>query len=220
VGEGRPATWTNQRVIELAKQGNRQAIEQVRLRELQFPGVRYVTGAGSPFERIISRAHERLMRPIIKGTGEEGVLRVGRGNAPATRTLSAREGGNVYSRQLEQRPRAMGELPGPPLAPDELARAESIAGMKLTDQQAKNVLRRELESKMAVAKDIDPIAEMRAAKAAPTITTDSMGIRWAEGPGGVRVSIPKHIPDSEAVAYAQQKLVEQAAAQSRIKGSY
>lgn len=75
--EGRPATWTNQRVLELAKRGNQDAIEQARLRRLTFPGMRYITGEGSPFEKNVFALRERLMRPLVKGTGEEGVLRVG-----------------------------------------------------------------------------------------------------------------------------------------------
>jgi len=46
--EGRPATWTNQRVIELAKQNNPDAIAQVKARKLTFPRSRYMTGEEMP----------------------------------------------------------------------------------------------------------------------------------------------------------------------------
>jgi hypothetical protein len=43
--EGRAATWTNQRVMELARQGDREAIAQLSLRGLPQPeNVRYVAG--------------------------------------------------------------------------------------------------------------------------------------------------------------------------------
>jgi hypothetical protein len=43
--EGRPATWTNQRVNELAGQGNRDAIQQMVLRGMKLPeNARYVAG--------------------------------------------------------------------------------------------------------------------------------------------------------------------------------
>lgn len=43
--EGRAATWTNDQVIKLAKQGNREAIAQVTRRGLDMPeNVRYVAG--------------------------------------------------------------------------------------------------------------------------------------------------------------------------------
>jgi len=43
--EGRPATWTNERVMELARQGNRDAIAQVARRGLKLPeNARYVAG--------------------------------------------------------------------------------------------------------------------------------------------------------------------------------
>lgn len=44
-GEGRPATWTNERVMELARTGNRAAITQAGVRGLQLPpNARYVMG--------------------------------------------------------------------------------------------------------------------------------------------------------------------------------
>jgi hypothetical protein len=43
--EGRPATWTNERVTELAKQGNREAIQQMVRRGMELPAnARYVAG--------------------------------------------------------------------------------------------------------------------------------------------------------------------------------
>jgi hypothetical protein len=43
--EGRPATWTNERVLQLARQGNRDAIAQVARRGLKLPeNARYVAG--------------------------------------------------------------------------------------------------------------------------------------------------------------------------------
>jgi len=43
--EGRPATWTNERVLQLARQGNRDAIAQVARRGLQLPeNARYIAG--------------------------------------------------------------------------------------------------------------------------------------------------------------------------------
>lgn len=49
------------------------------------------------------------------------------------------------------------------------------------------------------------------------ITTDSLGVKWAEGPGGVRVSIPKGILEPKIMKYAEGKIEEQAKAQSEIK---
>lgn len=49
------------------------------------------------------------------------------------------------------------------------------------------------------------------------VKVDSLGIKWAETPEGVRVSIPKRIPDAEVMDYAKAKLAEQQAAQSSIK---
>jgi hypothetical protein len=56
--EGRPATWTNDRVIELAKTGNREAIAQAARRGMRLPeNVRYV--AGDPdFPRVVYNPRE------------------------------------------------------------------------------------------------------------------------------------------------------------------
>jgi hypothetical protein len=51
----------------------------------------------------------------------------------------------------------------------------------------------------------------------PIFSRDSMGIKWAEGPGGVKVSIPDSVPEEQAAGYAQQKLSEQAAMRSKLK---
>lgn len=59
-------------------------------------------------------------------------------------------------------------------------------------------------------------AEQRAGSAIK-FSTDSMGIKWAEGPGGVRVSIPASVPDDQVAAYAQKKITEQAAQQATIR---
>lgn len=42
------------------------------------------------------------------------------------------------------------------------------------------------------------------------VSTDSLGIRWAQGPNGYRVSIPKNVPDLMIESYAGPKLAEQA----------
>lgn len=42
------------------------------------------------------------------------------------------------------------------------------------------------------------------------VTTDSNGIRWAEGPNGYKVSVPKRIADADVADYAKPKLEEQA----------
>src|SRR5262249_39588179 len=43
--EGRAATWTNERVMQLAQQGNREAIAQATLRGMELPpNARYVAG--------------------------------------------------------------------------------------------------------------------------------------------------------------------------------
>lgn len=39
--------------------------------------------------------------------------------------------------------------------------------------------------------------------------TDSLGIRWAVSPEGYRVSIPRSVPDEQAMSYAGPKLAEQ-----------
>lgn len=49
------------------------------------------------------------------------------------------------------------------------------------------------------------------------VFTDSLGIKWAENPDGVRVSIPKRIPDEEVPNYASQKLSEQVAGRADLK---
>lgn len=56
------------------------------------------------------------------------------------------------------------------------------------------------------------------AEAAPNVkvTTDSMGIRWAENPNGVRVSVPKSVADADVEAYARPKLEEQEASQKAL----
>jgi len=51
----------------------------------------------------------------------------------------------------------------------------------------------------------------------PKIYTDSMGIKWAETPDGVRVSIPKSIPENEVMQYAKMKLAEQKTGQTAVK---
>ena len=51
------------------------------------------------------------------------------------------------------------------------------------------------------------------------VETDSLGIRWAVGPDGLRVSIPKAVPDAEIPSYAASKLDEQRSILSGIKGS-
>lgn len=51
----------------------------------------------------------------------------------------------------------------------------------------------------------------------PIFFRDSMGIKWAEGPGGVKVSIPNSVPEEQAAGYANQKLTEQAAMRSKLK---
>lgn len=141
-GEGRPATWTNERVVELAQQNNPQAIEQVQLRKLTFPNQRYMTGEGSPFSSSMNAIRNRFMKPLIKGNPEGGMLKVGGSNAAAARSNPA-----------------------------------------------------------------------------PQISTDSMSVKWAETPEGIRVTIPKRVPESEVMQYAQTKLAEQAASQQKIKGS-
>lgn len=52
----------------------------------------------------------------------------------------------------------------------------------------------------------------------PKISTDSMGVKWAETPDGIRVSIPKRIPEAEVMDYAKGKLKEQAEMQAKLKG--
>jgi len=51
-------------------------------------------------------------------------------------------------------------------------------------------------------------------EAAPyTLKTDSLGVKWAETPSGIRVSVPKGMEAPEIVA----KLKEQAEAQNALK---
>lgn len=58
VSEGRPATWTNERVMELARQGNRDAIAQVGRRGLVLPeNSRYVAG-DVDFPRVVLNPRE------------------------------------------------------------------------------------------------------------------------------------------------------------------
>ncbi len=58
ISEGRPATWTNERVMELARQGNRDAIAQVGRRGLVLPeNTRYVAG-DVDFPRIVLNPRE------------------------------------------------------------------------------------------------------------------------------------------------------------------
>ena len=46
-----------------------------------------------------------------------------------------------------------------------------------------------------------------------TLKTDSLGVKWAETPSGVRISVPKGMGEAEIVA----KLKEQAEAQNALK---
>lgn len=49
------------------------------------------------------------------------------------------------------------------------------------------------------------------------ISTDPTGIKWAEGPGGVKVSIPKSVAEPEITKYVEGKIAEQSKMQSEIK---
>lgn len=49
------------------------------------------------------------------------------------------------------------------------------------------------------------------------ITTDSLGVKWAEGPNGVRVSVPKGVSEAEVSKYVERKLAEQEKMQGDIK---
>ena len=49
------------------------------------------------------------------------------------------------------------------------------------------------------------------------ISTDSLGVKWAEDSKGVKVSIPKSVPEGEVTKYASSKIAEQAKMQSEIK---
>jgi hypothetical protein len=69
-GEGRPATWTNERVVELATKSQdplvrQQAIDQLNIRKIKVPNLKYITGEGSPFERNVSSnaIRNRFMSP-------------------------------------------------------------------------------------------------------------------------------------------------------------
>lgn len=52
----------------------------------------------------------------------------------------------------------------------------------------------------------------------PKIETDSLGIRWAVSDDGLRVSVPRSVPDAKAADYATSKLQEQRQVLSDIKG--
>lgn len=49
------------------------------------------------------------------------------------------------------------------------------------------------------------------------ISTDKLGVKWAEDENGIRVSIPKRITDADVQAYAADKIKEQAAGQAAVK---
>jgi hypothetical protein len=51
----------------------------------------------------------------------------------------------------------------------------------------------------------------------PKISTDSMGIKWAETPDGVKISIPPGIRDENVMKYAQNKLAQQVELRKSIK---
>lgn len=136
--EGRPATWTDQDVIDLAKRGNKQAIEQLKLRQKKFPNSEFLTG----------RNRELTSSPVYEGRG------------PATKFDPVT--GN------------------PIMEPNEMANSFAARAVK--------------------------------------IFTDSNGTKWAEAPGGVRVSVPKNIPEETVMEYARSKLAEQAEMQRKIKG--
>lgn len=136
----------------------------------QLPGLILEGRAGA------AEAHQASGGRVLFRGGPEGFPeRAGKVGMPAEsapirtperRVYDAREGGNIYSRRANQRPSAMGELASDLLSPAEHAQAEKLAGMQLSDQQAKNVLRHYMESRMASeGGGVDPIRAMRENKA-------------------------------------------------------
>lgn len=152
--EGRAATWDNKRVMELAKQGNREAIQQATRRGLKLPeNARYVMG-DQDMSRTVYNPRESTQLE-----GEGGIRNMSK-SAPTSKARIVSSVG-----------------PGGPSTPREVV---NFGG--------------------------------------PKITTDSLGVRWAENPEGVRISIPKDIPDANVREYAEEKLVDQAQMQKRITG--
>jgi hypothetical protein len=88
VSEGRPATWTNERVLQLARQGNRDAIAQLGRRGMPLPpNARYIAG-DIDFPRVVSNPRDVTLftpegTPIRQGgavgpaAGPIGTIRTG-----------------------------------------------------------------------------------------------------------------------------------------------
>lgn len=141
--EGRPATWTNEAVLEEARKGNREAIQQVVRRKLPVPpNMRYVAGDPSYSSGVYNPRDVTIFTP--EGT-------------------PIRQGGK----------------------------------------------------KLTVVHE-EPKVANKFAQSTIKISTDSLGVRWAEGPGGVRVSIPKSVPEAEVQQYAQNKLAEQVSMRKKM----
>lgn len=65
MSEGRPATWTNERLVELAKKGNRAAIDQLKLRGIPLPG-NVPLVSGGPETLTEPQSTSRLVLPWTK----------------------------------------------------------------------------------------------------------------------------------------------------------
>lgn len=112
---------------------------------------------------------------------------------------------------------------------------EKIAGGPLTPEQA-GVLNRKLAEERMQPGASDPTTAIREerrsqlekpdpnryAKPQPgaaglKVSTDSLGVKWAEDDKGIRVSIPKSVSDEQVQNYAASKIAEQAEGQKTVK---
>lgn len=138
---------------------------------------------------------------------------------PSAENLKIRENGGIYQRDVESNGKAS-EL----LAEDWRKQFKDIGA---TDREATMYLMQAGLNKNKLIARYNMLADSAGRpetkiNVSPEneqvkLETDSLGVRWAVSPEGVRVSIPKSVPDTDVNSYASQKLSEQAAAQKDIK---
>jgi hypothetical protein len=117
------------------------------------------------------------------------------------------------SPQTGDRPGAMWTIPRGEV-PAEAQRGTPGAGDVLRNV-GKTVIYKPSGTGYGGARETSPLGQISAGSPQINFMRDSLGVNWAER-NGVRVSIPKSIPDAEMQDYAAQKLSEQEAMQSRI----
>ena len=166
--EGRPATWTNEKVLSEAAKGNREAIAQASRRGLQLPpNTRYVMGDPDLFRasynpREVTRfvpegTPIRNLAPPEKSTGATLVVppsaasKIGKGTGAVN--LAAGEAPRVNpSQQMasewHEQSRLRGVLNNPIASPEEKSYAKTILGEPMTESRPAPVSRAKLPQLM------------------------------------------------------------------------